>query len=59
MHTLFDVHGWFNNIDSYERESIYEYSKKCINLCTTLGGLLQYVDGYKVIDFYEILDIDY
>ena len=43
-HALFDIHRQFNDADSNLRESTYEYGKKCVDVYTTLGGLMQYVD---------------
>ena len=56
---LFNVHGWINRVDTQQREATYEFGSKCIDLLVVTGGLLEFIDGCKVIDFKEYITTDY
>jgi len=56
---LFDVHGWYNGADKNERESTYEYGKKCIDIFATTSGVMQFINRCKVVEFHEIINTDY
>ena len=56
---LLDVHGQYNRADEEARESTYEYSRKCIDVFTTTVGVMQFINGCKVVDFHKVISIDY
>ena len=56
---LFDVYRWYNGADEETRESMYEYGRKCIDVFTTIAGVMQFIDGCKVVNFFEVISIDY
>jgi len=58
-HSLFNVQEVTNEPDSSQRNSIYKYGSKPINMIAVTTGLIEYLDGCFITDFTDIIIIDH